>query len=150
MKTLALFALLVMVPTIASAECLSRTSTTRTIKSALMVLFVEDIDRPALKLAKHDPEIGEEIASYGFGWALEKPLFRVAHVSVDGVSLEGYERAQRYGIDASFVGGQSGGPVFNPLGEVVMIVQLGNDQAGFGVGAEVLEDKVGKYFTKKP
>jgi len=119
------------------------------IKADLMVLFVEDIDRPALKLAKHDPEIGEEIASYGYGWALEKPLFRVAHVSVDNITLEGYERAQRYGIDASFVGGQSGGPVFNATGEIIMIVQLGNDQAGFGVGAETIEDKVGKYFAKK-
>jgi S1-C subfamily serine protease len=118
------------------------------IKTDLMVLFVDGIDRPALSLAKHDPEVGEEIASYGFGWNLEKPLFRVGHISVESIALEGYERAQRLGIDASFVGGQSGGPVINAAGEIVMVVQLTNPEAGWGVGAEVIADKVGKYFTK--
>lgn len=114
-------------------------------KSDLMVLYVKDIDRPALKLAARNPMIGEEIASFGWGYAMEQALFRVAHVSAKDVALE---RAHYMGIDAAFVSGQSGGPVVNADGNVVMIVQLGNEICGFGVGAEGIEDKMGRFFAK--
>src|SRR3990167_5420751 len=32
-------------------------------KNDLMVLYVEGLDRPALAVAKHNPEVGEELAS---------------------------------------------------------------------------------------
>lgn len=115
-------------------------------KNDLMVLYVKDIDRPALKLAKNDPRIGEEVASFGWGYAMEEPLFRVAHVSAKDVAME---RSHYFAIDASFVPGQSGGPVVNPMGEVVMIVQLGNDVIGLGVGAERISDKMGRFFSKQ-
>lgn len=115
-------------------------------KTDLMVLYVKDIDRPSLKLAKKNPEVGQEVASFGWGYALEQPLFRVAHVSATNVALE---RAHYIAIDGTFVGGQSGGPVINPEGEVVLIVQMGNNVVGFGVGAETIEDKMGRFFSKK-
>lgn len=115
-------------------------------KTDLMVIYVKDIDRPALKLAKKNPEVGQEVASFGWGYALQQPLFRVAHVSAKDVALE---RSHYIGIDGAFVGGQSGGPVINPEGEVVMIVQMGNSVAGFGVGAETIDDKMGRFFSKK-
>jgi S1-C subfamily serine protease len=115
-------------------------------KRDLLVLYVKGIDRPALKLAKADPKVGEEVASYGYGYALEQPLFRVAHISAGDIAVE---RARLFTIDASFVSGQSGGPVVNTAGEIVMIVQLGNPYVGLGVGAEVLEDKVGRFFSSK-
>jgi len=115
-------------------------------KADLMVLYVKDLeDRPALKLAKHNPLVGEEVGSFGWGYAMEQPLFRVAHVSAKDVALE---RAHYIAIDASFVPGQSGGAVVNSAGEVVLIVQLGNDICGFGVGAEGIDDKVGRFFAK--
>src|SRR5687767_15168092 len=49
----------------------------------LMVLAVEPLERPALKLAKNNPKVGETVASFGYGMALEKPLFRIAHVSAE-------------------------------------------------------------------
>lgn len=115
-------------------------------KSDLMVLYVKDIDRPALKLAKNDPKVGEEVASFGWGYALEEPMFRVAHVSAENVALE---RSHYIAIDASFVSGQSGGPVVNVQGEVVLIVQRGNEVIGFGVGAERISDRMGRFFSKK-
>lgn len=115
-------------------------------KSDLMVLYVKDIDRPALKLAARNPLVGEEVASFGWGYAMEQPLFRVAHISAKDVALE---RAHYMAIDAAFVPGQSGGPVVNLNGEIVMVVQLGNDISGFGVGAEGVEDKMGRFFAKK-
>ena len=118
-------------------------------KKDLLVLYVKDIDRPALKLANKDPKRGEELASFGFGYGLERPLMRVSHVSDDKtyIAEEGIGGPLLV-VDTSFVPGQSGGPVVNALGEVSMIVQMGNDVVGLGVGAELIKSKVGKYFEK--
>ena len=115
-------------------------------KADLMVLFVEGLDRPALTLAKNDPKVGAEVASYGYGFALEQPLFRVAHISAANVNVG---QTHYLVVDTTFVSGQSGGPVVNAAGEVVLIVQLGNPQGvGLGVGAEIIDDKVGRFFAK--
>lgn len=114
------------------------------VKNDLMVLQVEGIDRPALALAKNNPKVGDEVASFGYGYALERPLFRVAHVSAEDVAIE---RGRYLVVDGSFVPGQSGGPVVNPAGEVVMIVQLGNSVIGLGIGADMIQDKMGRFFT---
>lgn len=118
-------------------------------KKDLMVLEVPDLNRPALKLAHDNPKIGDECASHGFGWGLERPMFRTAHVSDDNT----YIPEEGIGgpfivIDAQFVSGQSGGPVVNALGEVVMIVQRGGGGVGIGVGAEVIRSKTGRFWAK--
>jgi len=113
-------------------------------KNDLMVLFVEGIDRPALKLAVDDPRVGDEVASFGYGYALERPLFRMAHVSATDLAVD---RGRYIVIDSTFVPGQSGGPVVNDKGEVVMIVQMGNNLVGLGIGAETIRDKFGRFFT---
>src|SRR5688572_30256423 len=41
------------------------------LKSDLMVLYVRGIDKPALKMALKNPEVGQEVATYGFGLSLE-------------------------------------------------------------------------------
>ena len=115
----------------------------------LMILEVEDLERPQLTVAKRNPKVGDEVASYGYGYGLERPLFRVAHVSDDQsyIPFEGVG-GPLIALDASFVPGQSGGPVVNAAGQVVMIVQMGSNIVGLGVGAETLHDKVGRYFGK--
>lgn len=122
---------------------------TKDTKKDLMVLEVPHLGRPALTLAHDDPKIGDELASYGYGWGLERPMFRTAHVSDDKT----YIPEEGIGgpfivIDAQFVSGQSGGPVVNGAGEVVMIVQRGGNGVGIGVGAEVLKSKTGRYWQK--
>jgi S1-C subfamily serine protease len=116
------------------------------VKNDLLVLHVEGIDRPALKLAKKNPIIGEEVASYGYGWGLERPMFRVAHISDDNSFVTSIEGGPWFVFDAGFVGGQSGGPVVNIDGEVVSVVQRSGDGTGLGMGVEVIAEKVGKYF----
>jgi S1-C subfamily serine protease len=118
------------------------------IRRDLMVLYVEGIgdDREALKLAAANPKLGEEVASHGFGYALEHPMFRIAHVSMEEARIEGM--GPFIAIDAAFVGGQSGGAVVNPLGEVVMIVQRASNLMGVGVGAETIRGRVKKFFSK--
>lgn len=128
------------------ADSMPSTIKAKDVKSDLMVLEVKGLDRPALRLAKNDPKVGDEVASFGYGYALDQPLFRVAHVSARNANIG--ERVQYLAVDSSFVPGQSGGPVLNAAGEVVMIVQLGTGVVGFGVGAERIEDRVGRYFQK--
>jgi S1-C subfamily serine protease len=117
-------------------------------KSDLMVVEVADTGRPALKLAASNPKIGEEIASYGYGYALERPMFRIAHVSDDKAQLPEVSGGPFVMIDAGYVSGQSGGPCVNAAGEIVSIVQQASGLVGIGVGAETIRDKAGRYFEK--
>lgn len=120
------------------------------VKNDLMVLYVEGIDRPALKLAKKNPVIGEEVATYGYGWGLERPLFRVSYISDTEAQVQTGlpNQGPFYVVDKNFMPGQSGGPVVNAKNEVVAIVQLGsNIGVGLGIGAEQIQSKVGKYFA---
>ena len=79
-------------------------------KADLMVLEVADTGRPAIAIAKKNPKTGEELASYGYGYALERPMFRTAHVSDEAAQIPDIEGGPFVMIDAAYVGGQSGGP----------------------------------------
>lgn len=118
------------------------------IKKDLLVLEVKGLDKPALHLSKENPKIGDEVASYGFGFALERPFFRVTHISDDNlyIPFDGIGGPFIL-VDDNFIPGQSGGPVVNQDGDVVMIVQMGSEAGfGLGVGAEIMKDKMGKFF----
>lgn len=118
-------------------------------KKDLMVLEVDDLDRPAVTFAAKNPGQGDEIASLGFGMGLEKPMFRTAHVANAAIDIPDVEGGPFVMIDAGYVSGQSGGPVCNPAGEVVSIVQRGSGLVGIGVGAEVIHDRIHRYLPKK-
>jgi S1-C subfamily serine protease len=115
----------------------------------LLVLEVPHLDpaRPALRLAKN-PTRGQNVMSIGYGMALERPFFRIAHVSDDAVTIPNVEGGPFIGLDAAFVGGQSGGPVVDHEGRVVMIVQRASNTVGIGVGADTIRDRVGRFFGK--
>jgi S1-C subfamily serine protease len=113
----------------------------------LMILRASHVDRPALKIARTDPDRGDEIASLGYGFGLDDPMFRVAHVSNVRMDIEGLS-GPFVMIDSAFIGGQSGGPVVNDKGEVVMIVQRANDSLGLGVGATTIRDRVERYLAE--
>jgi S1-C subfamily serine protease len=119
-------------------------------KADLMVLEIDDTGRPALKLAVANPKTGQEIGSWGFGYALEEAMFRHAYVSNATMPMPGIEGGPFVMIDAAYVGGQSGGPCINIQGEVVSIVQRASNLVGIGVGAEKLRDRIGKFFEVKP
>lgn len=120
-------------------------------KKDLMVLEAKDIDptRPALRLAEKNPVRGEEVMSCGYGFALERPFFRQAHVQDDQLNIpEGGVGGPFISTDSPFVGGQSGGPVINIKGEVVAIVQRGDSgSTGLGTGAELIRERVGRFFS---
>jgi len=116
-------------------------------KRDLMVLFVKGLDKPAIHLAKSNPKVGDEMASYGFGYALSKPLFRITHAS----AIDTDETPNEIITDSDFQPGQSGGPVVNEDGELVMIVQAGNGHGlGIGRGVEDIKHAMGRFFEEKP
>lgn len=117
-------------------------------KSDLMVLYVEDLNRPALALATIQAQIGEAVGSLGYGWGLQSPMFRLGHVSDTDAEVPDLEGGPFVLIDAAFVPGQSGCPVVNSKGEVVSIVQKTSDRVGVGQRLEKMRDRVGKYFTQ--
>lgn len=114
-------------------------------KKDLLVLEVKGLDKPALYLAKTEPQVGDEVASYGYGYSLSKPLFRVTHIS----AIDTEEAPDMILTDTDFVQGQSGAPVVNAGGEVVMIVNAGDGtKVGLGVGAETIKARMGRYFER--
>lgn len=121
-------------------------------KKDLMVVEAKDLDpaRPALKLAPKNPERGQEVMSAGFGFALERPFYRQAHVQDDAFMYpEAGVGGPYISVDAPFVGGQSGGPVVNAAIEIVSIVQRGDGgTTGIGVGADIIRERVGRFFGK--
>lgn len=133
------------------ADRMPATIVSKDAKRDLMVLVVPGLDRPALPLARANPQMGDAVASFGYGYAWDRPMFRVAHISDDRTYVnEGGIGGPFFVIDAAFVGGQSGGPVVNLAGELVMIVQRASDRVGLGVGAELIKDRVGRFFEKQP
>lgn len=112
----------------------------------LMVLYVKGLDKPAVHLAKSNPRVGDEIASYGFGYALSKPLFRVTHAS----AIDTEEAPGQVITDTTFTPGQSGGPVVNEDGDLVMIVDASDGRGlGVGLGVESIRKSMGKFFEDK-
>ena len=109
---------------------------------------MKDLDKPSLKLASDDPSIGQQIASLGYGYGLQRPLFRLATVSDNRAKVEDVAGGPFVVTDAAFVPGQSGGPGVNASGEIVMIVQAASDRVGIGVGAKIIKDRMGRYFEK--
>lgn len=65
------------------------------------------------------------------------------------MKLPGIDGGPFISTDSPFVGGQSGGPVVDDEGAVVMIVQRGDGgTTGLGVGAETIKRCVGRFFGK--
>lgn len=115
----------------------------------LMVLEVEDTERPVLFIAKDNPKKAQQVMSYGFGYGLERPMLRFTSIADDNTYIpEGGIGGPLFVTDAGLVAGQSGGPIVNERGEVVMIVQMSSGVVGLGVGAEMIRDKVGRYLEK--
>lgn len=122
-------------------------------KKDLLVLHVKDLDpqKGALALAANDPAIRQDVMSVGYGFGLERPFFKTAHVSDTAVMIpEGNIGGPFIGVDASYTAGQSGGPVVDSHGEVVSIVQRGDGGTlGLGVGANIIRDRMGRFFAQK-
>jgi serine protease Do len=120
-------------------------------KKDLMVLEVKNLDpaKTALKMAAKDPEIRQDVMSVGYGYGLERPFFKTAHVSDTEVRIPGIG-GPFIGVDASFTPGQSGGPVVDINGNLVSIVQMGDGGTlGIGVGVDIIRERMGRFFASE-
>jgi S1-C subfamily serine protease len=122
-------------------------------KKDLMILEVKDLDpaKVELALAKSNPKIRQDVMSVGYGYGLERPFFKTAHVADTEVMIpENGIGGPFIGVDASYTGGQSGGPVVDADGNVVSIVQRGDGGTlGIGVGADIIRERVGRFWSQK-
>jgi S1-C subfamily serine protease len=88
--------------------------------------------RPALKPSRVGLQKGQEIGALGFGYGLQRSLFRAGYVSNIAVDVDPEIPGPWFLFDGPFIGGMSGGPVFNTRGEVVSVVQMSNELMGLG------------------
>lgn len=112
----------------------------------LMIIRADLISGPALSLSQTRPLVGEEVASLGTGLGFIQPMFRVARVATVGLQIDKVPGFY-VEIDNNFVPGQSGGPLINHRGEVVGIVEMSGEDVGFALSAEVIEQRVGRFFV---
>lgn len=116
----------------------------------LMILEVKHLDpsKTELRLAAKNPVIMQEVMSVGFGYGMERPQNRSAKVS--DVAMVNELSGPFIAVNISFTRGQSGGPVVDVNGDVVSIVQRGDGGTlGFGVGAETMRERVGRFWSLK-
>jgi S1-C subfamily serine protease len=122
-------------------------------KKDLLVIKIDELDpsKEELKLAAKDPEIRQDVMSVGFGYGLERPFFKTAHVSDTAVMIPQSGIGGPFiGVDAAYTGGQSGGPVLDVNGDIVSIVQRSDGGTlGIGVGADIIRERMGRFFSKK-
>lgn len=119
-------------------------------KQDLMVLEVKDLDpaKNQIALAAKNPEIRQDVMSVGFGYALERPQFRSTTVSDNALIADVGIGGPFVAVSTSFTPGQSGGPVVDINGDVVSIVQRGDGGTlGLGVGAEMINARMGRFFA---
>src|SRR5262249_27080378 len=102
--------------------------------------------RPILALAKNDAVVGEEVASYGYGYGLDQPLARIAHVSARNVDYQGITYTM---LDSPVIRSQSGGPVLNATGEIAMVVIGTNDVAALAMPASQIRKHIGRFISRK-
>ncbi len=90
--------------------------------------------KPALRLSYRALEWGMPVATLGYGYGLDGALFRAGYVANPGVKdpRTGYPDVTWFVFDRPFIGGQSGGPVFDVDGRVVSIVQMSDNYSGVG------------------
>lgn len=120
----------------------------------LMVVKVPFLDPTlaALSLAAHDPKIRQDVLSVGYGYGLERPVFKTAHVADTATNLPDLGGAGPFiAVDAAYTPGQSGGPVLDISGNIVSIVQRSDGGTlGVGVGAELIKERMGRFFETAP
>ncbi len=117
----------------------------------LMLLVVPDSGKgryPALKLAKDMPKQGEPAAALGYGFGTMGTTFMAGYVVQPDtvIQINAFKGEQHYTITNITIPGMSGGPVFNDKGEVISIVQMGNDKIGIGRTLNELKALTGNFW----
>lgn len=103
----------------------------------LLLLEVKDLRKPVLRIRETPAVFDESLTAYGFGYGwrkltiLKERVMLVANAVVEGAPVGVI-------VQGGFIGGMSGGPIVDKDGQVVAIVQRGNQQIGYGVGIQFI------------
>ena len=85
----------------------------------------------ALKPSQTAIRQGQEIGAFGYANGWHRPIFRAGYVASTSLDLGFPDFPGQWAVfDGVFVGGMSGGPIFNVKGEVVGVVQIGTEELG--------------------
>lgn len=108
-----------------------------------LAVIVADLDMPALTIRPEALQMYEAVQAAGFGYGFTRAL-----VTSHSVML------LEYVLDADiykgtiflngFIGGMSGGPVFDKNGQVVGMVQRGTENIGYGVSTATMIEFLGR------
>jgi S1-C subfamily serine protease len=112
----------------------------------LAVLAV-DLHKPALSFSLVPLRKGDEIGTLGFGYGLTDSLFRAGYVAHPSIDLSEFELPNLWlAFSAPYIGGMSGGPVFDRNGQVVGLVQLSDNLTGFGITIDEILNATRQYW----
>ena len=102
-----------------------------------LAIILADILQPSLSLRLTPLEFLERVSAAGFGHGFRGPLVTDHKVMLHNyILLEGIAPGTVF--TNPFVGGMSGGPIFDVSGEVVGMVQRGSNFVGYGVDSATI------------
>lgn len=109
-----------------------------------LALIIVDLVKPALVFNSIVLERGDYVQAIGYGDGFTKPTITNHTVMILNYTIDdGIYKGTIYLYP--FIGGMSGGPVFNEFGEVVGIVQRSSQYIGYGVDVNsILEFLIAK------
>ena len=118
----------------------------------LMVVQVaaENFYHPPLKPSTRQLVRGLEVGALGYGFGFTEPLFRAGHIShpgYNGIESPWGKDQIIFIFDGPYIGGMSGGPVFDQDGRVVSIIQMSNSLSGLGRPISVIYSATAQYWN---
>ena len=108
-------------------------------KNSDLAVITADLHRPAVRASTRQLRKGEQVGTLGFAYGFIDSIFRTGYISHPSIDPYRHgEMGQILIIDNGYIGGQSGGPVFDLDGRIVGIVQSTDDVSGFGLNISTI------------
>lgn len=102
-----------------------------------LAIVRSDVKRPALQYRTDRLEIGNEVASLGYGAGFATPMLRTAVVSL---FLRDDKGAEWILLDNALISGMSGGPIVDRSGRVIGVNDKSNQYSGMSLSiAQILK-----------
>lgn len=105
-----------------------------------LAVVIADVVKPSVRLREKGANWLERVWAMGYGNGFSKPLVTEHKVQILGYQFDGMPDVAPGTIYmGEFIGGMSGGPVYDGNGAVVGIVQRGGSGIGYGVTVKEIQ-----------